>query len=652
MTWDPERLDSLERTIERLAHELAEVRRALAALRSESSPGAGGAPVRAEPPVNARAGIGTPEAAPSSPLAERPREPGATRRAARDDDDGLEKLIGRYGALALAVLTIVMGAGALVSWAVSHGLLGPRVRVTLGALLALVIASTGWWLRARGSRRFGNVLLALSLAVVQVVAWGAGPRLGLVPSSVSLGVADAAALALAALALAESEQLLYAAGLGGALMAPFVMATGEPHYGVLAAYGLILLAMAIRTIEGREWWYAVGLVLVGTLVYTLTVSGYQSGVLWVDREFAVVFAGVTGVIALVWERRPSRPWIAVCAVTTMAIAFATHRAGPYAATRLEALFAAPDVPLLALAGTALLFGAVRDINEREQASVWTLAVILLPGVFLSAALGALGPVGGPVSGSFVLVWALAYSVSSLREQGSRRGVLITASGLTGLWAITLVLDRATDAVPPMVAAYAVLLAAVSKRERQPVVLLATAVSLLVSFWVAAAHLAAQAGYTMTPFLSLASLGVASAVGAVFLSARYGLPDRASLFNEEFERDRVGVLAVSALAFLWSYLELRRAFSADVSTFLLIAYFATCGVLAIHQGRVRGNGRLRQVGLSLAVLAALYAIIEASNVQQIGLRVGSYLLVGGFLLGVAWWYRGEGRAVADQAGRTQ
>jgi hypothetical protein len=110
-----------------------------------------------------------------------------------------------------------------------------------------------------------------------------------------------------------------------------------------------------------------------------------------------------------------------------------------------------------------------------------------------------------------------------------------------------------------------------------------------------------------------------------------------------------MLAAFALAFFWGHLELRCAFSADVSTFLLIAYYATCGVFAIQQGRVRGEGRLRQVGLSLSVLAALYAILAASNVQQIGLRVGSYLLVGVFLLGVAWWYRGEGRDFADPQG---
>jgi hypothetical protein len=630
VTLDPARLDSLEQTIGRLAQELAEARRALAALRSES------------PPVAA-----VPLVVPPASQAEGPPEPGTARRASRAGD-GLENMIGRYGALALAVLTIVMGAGALVSWAISHGLLGPWVRVTLGALLALAIAGGGSRLRVRGARRFGNVLFALSLAVIQVVGWGAGPRLGLIRPSVALGIADAASISLAFLALVEKEQLLYAVGLGGALIAPFVMASGEPHFGMLAAYGLLVLATAIRTIGDRPWWNAVGIVLAGTAVYTVGVNGYHSGVPWIDREFAASFAGVVGVMALVWERKPARPWIALGAVTTMALA--ACRAGPHAVTRLDALFAAPDVQFFAFMGTALFFATVRDLDERQLSPLWTLAVIVVPAVFLTAALSALGPVAGPVSGSVVLAWGLVYCVFSLREHGNRRGVLIAAGGFVGLWAISLLFDGAPDALPVVVAVYAVLLAAVAKQEKQPVVLLATGMSLVVAFAVAATHLAVRTGYgyTMTPFLSVASLGVASAVGATFLSARYGLADRVSLFNEEFARGRVGALAASVPAFVWGHLEFRHAFSADISTFLLIAYYASCGVFAIHRGRVLGEGRLRQVGLSLAALAALYAIVAASSVQEIGLRVGSYLLVGIFLLGVAWWYRGEGRVVAENS----
>ena len=47
---------------------------------------------------------------------------------------------------------------------------------------------------------------------------------------------------------------------------------------------------------------------------------------------------------------------------------------------------------------------------------------------------------------------------------------------------------------------------------------------------------------------------------------------------------------------------------------------------------------RQAGLALALYAALKAIVEVSQLDAIALRVGSYLLVGGFLLGVGYWYR--------------
>ena len=48
--------------------------------------------------------------------------------------------------------------------------------------------------------------------------------------------------------------------------------------------------------------------------------------------------------------------------------------------------------------------------------------------------------------------------------------------------------------------------------------------------------------------------------------------------------------------------------------------------------------VRRVGLAVALYAALKAVVQASELTTIGLKVGSYLLVGCFLLGVAYWYR--------------
>jgi hypothetical protein len=79
----------------------------------------------------------------------------------------------------------------------------------------------------------------------------------------------------------------------------------------------------------------------------------------------------------------------------------------------------------------------------------------------------------------------------------------------------------------------------------------------------------------------------------------------------------------------------------VATVLLIAYFALAGIASIALGRARGAPAARQIGLLLALYAAAKALLQASQLDAVGLRVLSYLVVGGFFLGIAYWYRAAG-----------
>ena len=146
-------------------------------------------------------------------------------------------------------------------------------------------------------------------------------------------------------------------------------------------------------------------------------------------------------------------------------------------------------------------------------------------------------------------------------------------------------------------------------------------------------------YGYTPFLTSPSVAALAMSGA-WLVASWNAS------RVEFENgQRVGsantqnLLRVggSAITFLWGHVELGRAYSADVSTFLLIGYYAVVGVAAILIGRARAIPILRHVGLALAIFAALKAMAEASSLV-IGWRVASYFLAGLFLLAVAYWYR--------------
>ena len=115
-------------------------------------------------------------------------------------------------------------------------------------------------------------------------------------------------------------------------------------------------------------------------------------------------------------------------------------------------------------------------------------------------------------------------------------------------------------------------------------------------------------------------------------------------------DRIGVIQAivfGAVLFLWPRAELEHAIRPEVATFLLILYYAAFGLVAIALGRRLRVSELRIGGISLALYAAGKAVVQAAGLTTIGLRVGSFLLVGGFLLAVAYWYRAAAARPADQ-----
>src|SRR5258708_29700280 len=148
------RITALERAVDWLQRDRAQLRQGPARA----------APPPAEPVLRA---------SPAPPVIEAPRVPLPSPRSppARLD---LETLIGRYGMLALATLLALAAVGTFVGWAVKHGLLGPVPRVVLGLAAAAGIGVFGVRLRRR-ERSFGDSLLGLSLAIVHVCAWQAGP---------------------------------------------------------------------------------------------------------------------------------------------------------------------------------------------------------------------------------------------------------------------------------------------------------------------------------------------------------------------------------------------------------------------------------------------------------------------------------------------
>jgi hypothetical protein len=184
-----------------------------------------------------------------------------------------------------------------------------------------------------------------------------------------------------------------------------------------------------------------------------------------------------------------------------------------------------------------------------------------------------------------------------------------------------------------------------RRERAPLLIAPGAIALAVATLLVEKEFSIRAPYAYTPFLTAASVAALAAVlgwatlgwAVADTDWPHALPPR--------ERGLIAALGLIA-AFLWGRAELAEAWSGDISTFLLIIYFAATGVAAIFVGRRRGLLDLRRVGLGLAIYGALKAVVQAYELGAVGLRVGSFLLVGVFLLAVAYWYSGARSAAPE------
>jgi uncharacterized membrane protein len=660
---DADRLAALEREVERLTREVTELRAAVGRQpASQATVAARPAPLT-DPPADPSAGlrratraetVGRIEAfnaevssgAPQRPAGDWDKvftslgihPPSATgpraepRRASRE---GLENLVGKYGTLALAALTILMGVGAFLGWAIRNGLIGPELRVGLGVLGAVGLALAGWRMRRGRNVRFGDILLALALAVGHVVAWGAGPRLHVVPSAVALSAAALASAALAWLAWREEQQALFNVGFGGALLAPFVTSSGRGDAMVMLGYGIIVIGGGLAAHTSRAWTKTPWVIAAGIGLYAAVgIDRLGSEAAWPLANAPSLFGLLVTALVLLLAQPPVRARL-------MYVALSASLVGLIAA--LEG--SSPETPPYVLAVLTTV-GALSAATHAEGGLTSALVgALVLPLGSLALALGALDDATSLAGLGTAFLWSSLSAGAALSDRdGNRATHAFTATFALGTGIACAAADR------PVVFCLALsALGVAGALAWTRYALPGAGYGGLV--WLAAATVRAfsllleRAAFDYTPMLTSAS-AAAGAVSFAWAFASWHL-SRAipaeGLTAKELPRTVIRLFG-AGVAFFWLHEELARAVSPDVSVFLLVAYYATTGVLAIYLGRVRALPLLRHLGLALAVFAALKIIAQSSGLA-IGWRVGAYLLAGAFLLGVAYWYRSQSPATS-------
>jgi uncharacterized membrane protein len=560
---------------------------------------------------------------PSSPPRPKPsRDPNLHLRQTPDVD--FEKFFGRYGTIAVASLAILMGVGTFLSWAIEHGLLGPTVRVVLGFVGAGIVAAVGLWVREKRDVRFGNVLLALALAIVHVDSWAAGPYLQVISTVAALTIAALASAALAALALTSEERTLFAIGFAGAMLAPFVTAREPGSVVQLLTYGWVVIALSLFAIRERGWVPVLWLTVASALVYVVAAAAgpHNADGSWVATHAPVLFAFACTAAALLFARDALRSKLALAFLLIACVAtlgYSIH------AQRLELAFS--------LVGTVASYLIARELETDEG---WlAIGNIVLPLCFLLATIfSATDRSIQALAGAGLAVVA---SLLAWEDEDERPEHLFVACVASGIAILTYLADYDVRCVAAL-ALHAALFTFLLRSARAKLLLFPIVLGLTVATAWTFLLLDGRPAYAYAPFTTVPSLLALAAVSVWTWLAHAVHPVTVGEISEDTTVfNIVGAVAI-AVAFFWIRQELARAWSADTAAFALIIYYAVAGLILIFAGRQRGIGALRSVGLGLAFLAGFDAIVETSQIGSIGLRVGARILVGAFLAAVAYWYR--------------
>jgi uncharacterized membrane protein len=187
---------------------------------------------------------------------------------------GFEERFGTRWVVWVGGIALALGGVFLVRYTIQQGLIGPRVRIALGALLAAALVIAGEWSR-RTERRAGipglptadipSILTAAGTVVAYATVYAAYALYQFLPPGAAFILLGIVALATLAAALLHGPAL---AGLGvvGAFVTPLLVASDQPDYWALYIYIAIVTAAAFALARARMWlWLAVTAVVLGAL---------------------------------------------------------------------------------------------------------------------------------------------------------------------------------------------------------------------------------------------------------------------------------------------------------------------------------------------------------------------------------------------------
>src|SRR5579862_2153665 len=187
---------------------------------------------------------------------------------------GLEERFGTRWVVWVGGVALALGGIFLVRYTIQQGLIGPGVRIFLGALLAVALVAAGEWSRRTEklsalsgvpSAHIPATLTAAGTTVAYATVYAAYGLYGFLPPAAAFILLGAVALVTLGAALLHGPAL---AGLGviGAYLAPALVASAKPDYWALYICIAVVTAAAFALARGRMWqWLAIAAIVLSAL---------------------------------------------------------------------------------------------------------------------------------------------------------------------------------------------------------------------------------------------------------------------------------------------------------------------------------------------------------------------------------------------------
>ncbi|MER8827544.1 DUF2339 domain-containing protein [Mesorhizobium sp. M0938] len=231
----------------------------------------------------------------------------ATAKAAQKPD--IETALGTRWAVWVGGIALALGGLFLIRYTIEAGIFGPGVRLSMAAMLGLVLVAVGEFIRRTGFRvpvqgvagaYIPAILTAAGAFILFGTVYAAHGVYGFIGPALAFTLLGAIGVATIAAALVHG-QALAGIGLLGAVVTPMLVAAQAPNPWALFGYLAIVLAATATIARLRDWKFLMAAAFVGTGLWTVL---YMTDAPGANLPVILFINAVTlAVLAFVWLGR-------------------------------------------------------------------------------------------------------------------------------------------------------------------------------------------------------------------------------------------------------------------------------------------------------------------------------------------------------------